>query len=407
MQENEAWISKKELIIPIISIIVFLLLVGSASYAYYTQSVGSATGAANISNANLTVPRGCTFIANATNCVILGNTATTTSFTDAYISRAEMSQTYAGNSIAQSTCNLNIGVQGNQGCRCTAFVDLVGQVATNYVPDSLKAQITSSNTAHNQALQSINTINSHVSILKVATTGTAVYENISMVLKAYNINSNQDGQAGINYSYTMSAKPICSIGDSVHTVTFNPNGGSVSTTSKSVTYGDSYGTLPTPTWSGHTFRGWNGRNKFNEADFSTYSEYSYYYNGYYYKSIPLKANTTYTFTLQRSHGFDGRNNGYLLLCDIPKINDGAKWSAVAHHSNPNYAVANRRYTTTSDGLLYLGFSSGSQAKLDTIWDGSLLQIEEGTEATFPEPYFITADTIVTQNSNHTLTAIWD
>ena len=40
------------------------------------------------------------------------------------------------------------------------------------------------------------------------------------------------------------------------TVTFNPNGGSVSTTSKTVTVGGAYGTLPTPTRTGWTFEGW-------------------------------------------------------------------------------------------------------------------------------------------------------
>ena len=41
-----------------------------------------------------------------------------------------------------------------------------------------------------------------------------------------------------------------------YTVTFNANGGSVSTSSKSVTYGSTYGTLPTPTRTGYTFNGW-------------------------------------------------------------------------------------------------------------------------------------------------------
>lgn len=40
------------------------------------------------------------------------------------------------------------------------------------------------------------------------------------------------------------------------TLSFNANGGSVSTTSKTVTYGSTYGTLPTPTRTGHTFNGW-------------------------------------------------------------------------------------------------------------------------------------------------------
>lgn len=41
-----------------------------------------------------------------------------------------------------------------------------------------------------------------------------------------------------------------------YTVTFNANGGSVSTASKSVTYASTYGTLPTPTRTGYTFQGW-------------------------------------------------------------------------------------------------------------------------------------------------------
>ena len=40
------------------------------------------------------------------------------------------------------------------------------------------------------------------------------------------------------------------------TVTFDPNGGSVSPTKKTVTYGKAYGTLPTPTRTGYTFTGW-------------------------------------------------------------------------------------------------------------------------------------------------------
>ncbi len=41
-----------------------------------------------------------------------------------------------------------------------------------------------------------------------------------------------------------------------YTVTFDANGGSVSTRSKSVTYDEEYGTLPTPTRSGYSFNGW-------------------------------------------------------------------------------------------------------------------------------------------------------
>ena len=41
-----------------------------------------------------------------------------------------------------------------------------------------------------------------------------------------------------------------------YTVGFNPNGGAVSPTSKTVTYGEPYGTLPTPQREGYGFLGW-------------------------------------------------------------------------------------------------------------------------------------------------------
>ena len=41
-----------------------------------------------------------------------------------------------------------------------------------------------------------------------------------------------------------------------YTVTFNANGGTTPTASKSVTYDSTYGTLPTPTRDGHIFNGW-------------------------------------------------------------------------------------------------------------------------------------------------------
>ena len=41
-----------------------------------------------------------------------------------------------------------------------------------------------------------------------------------------------------------------------YTLTFNANGGSVSTASSSIAYGSAYGTLPTPTRTGYTFNGW-------------------------------------------------------------------------------------------------------------------------------------------------------
>ena len=53
-----------------------------------------------------------------------------------------------------------------------------------------------------------------------------------------------------------------------YTVTYNANGGSCSTATKSLTFGDSYGTLPTPTRTHYTFDGWyNGDYVLDAEDF--------------------------------------------------------------------------------------------------------------------------------------------
>ena len=67
----------------------------------------------------------------------------------------------------------------------------------------------------------------------------------------------ENGAWNIASNVTLTAKWTAN----TYTVTFNPNGGSVSPTSKTATYDSSF-SLPTPTWDGHTFSGWyNGSTK--------------------------------------------------------------------------------------------------------------------------------------------------
>ena len=59
-------------------------------------------------------------------------------------------------------------------------------------------------------------------------------------------------------TYRNQAKATCTVTPAsvTYPVTFNPNGGTVSTASKVVTIGSTYGTLPTPTRTGYDFDGW-------------------------------------------------------------------------------------------------------------------------------------------------------
>lgn len=61
---------------------------------------------------------------------------------------------------------------------------------------------------------------------------------------------------GSSFQYDSSASRTVSWDAATFTVTFNANGGSVSTPSKTVTYGGTYGELPTPTRTGYKFLGW-------------------------------------------------------------------------------------------------------------------------------------------------------
>lgn len=92
----------------------------------------------------------------------------------------------------------------------------------------------------------------------------AIFTRTGYTQKGWSLNANGSSKKyELNGSYTTDAAvtlyPYWVA--NTYTVTFNPNGGTVSTTSKTVTYGSAYGTLPTPTLTGGTFGGWllNGK----------------------------------------------------------------------------------------------------------------------------------------------------
>jgi len=199
-----------------------------------------------------------------------------------------------------------------------------------------------------------------------------------------------------------------------HTVTFDANGGSVDTPSKLVQYGEAYGELPTPTREGYTFLGWNGKNLFD---------------GLFKGSPIIEKNNNYTDT-----NFNDRNLNYSDLNSlfytfagyfikgtyILTINSNDHWytfnrMAIAGTDCIQVSNINIRnsYTWTQnvDGYTYFSIERDASESnyTDTAFDGYnfKLQIEEGTEATAYEPYYITSNTTVVQNKNHTLKAIWE
>jgi uncharacterized repeat protein (TIGR02543 family) len=65
-----------------------------------------------------------------------------------------------------------------------------------------------------------------------------------------------DYAAGGTYSANASVTLYAKWAPSQYSVSFHPDGGTVNPSSKTVTYGSTYGTLPTPTRAGYSFAGW-------------------------------------------------------------------------------------------------------------------------------------------------------
>ena len=170
-----------------------------------------------------------------------------------------------------------------------------------------------------------------------------------------------NGQYGIeNNSLTLKAQWKAN----TYTLTFNANGGSVSTTTKIVTYDSAYGDLPTPTRSGYIFIGW-----FDSA----------------YKDHPLYFYSDNFSDLNAAFGYNEVSlyNHYL---DYGK-NEGRQISQF---------ISSSIFTDTSNKILYAGWVRNYSVTL-AITNGS----GGGTKyATYGRNVTFT----ITPNSNYTFAA---
>ena len=183
------------------------------------------------------------------------------------------------------------------------------------------------------------------------------------------------------------------------TITFNANGGTVSITSKTVKVGDKYGELPIPTREGYTFKGWNGKNLLDEDNIklNTYADKTGAIKPYFSNSKPwccsdyieIEGGKTYTFNPNSTKGNDDMAH---CIYDSEKnfiqaYDTGL--STIKMPPNAKYIVVSYRSTLSPDQ------------------PSSNIQLEEGVTATEYETYYVTSSTKITQNKDHTLTAIWE
>lgn len=210
-----------------------------------------------------------------------------------------------------------------------------------------------------------------------------------------------------------------------YVVTFDPNGGTVSQTSKEVSYHDAYGELPVPTREGYTFKGWNGMNMFELKETADY-KYS---------------TTQYTVDIHNNSVMIGNDGGYEIIeYYLPELKAKTKYTIMGNAILTNInggtvRISTIRNTTTiadeqfllsrfdANGVFKYKFTIGNQDETTAVLllygnrsytptlgarvNYSNIIIIEGDTVTEYEPYYITSATPVVQDKDHTLKAIWE
>lgn len=196
------------------------------------------------------------------------------------------------------------------------------------------------------------------------------------------------------------------------TVTFDPQGGQLDQTSKNVIPNETYGILPTPTREGYTFMGWNGKNLFtglvkgvaiNNVNGEMGSDAKFAASDYmiintdlsnYFLSGLSSDLWSYVSFYNENKEYMGRTAGTTrnnITIQSTSIMDSTR-------TNVGGNIKYIRITQYANSV----YSTGTIDDIDDLQ----IQLEIGDTATEYEPYYITSNTTVVQENNHTLKAIW-
>ncbi len=216
-----------------------------------------------------------------------------------------------------------------------------------------------------------------------------------------------------------------------YTVSFNANGGKTTTSSKTVAYGSTYGTLPTPTRAGYTFVGWftsvSGGTKivsstpvnltsdqtlfahwstsgftvtFNANGGSTPTSSKTVTYGSTYGTLPTPTRTGYIFT-----GWYTATSGGTHITSSTTVALTSNQTLYAQWSTSGYTVtfnANGGSTSTSSKIVSFGSTYGSlpiPTRTGYSFVGWYTATSGGT--------LITSSSTVVITSNQTLYAVWN
>ena len=237
----------------------------------------------------------------------------------------------------------------------------------------------------NGAICVANTANGKVSLVAI-TNSTAPAKILTVTLKIENQDKYSFGIDFTNCAYTNDASyledvtssvkvitdPALNYPDTVCTVTFNPNGGTVENGSKAVTPGQSVGTLPTPVREGYTFDGWftalNGGAKVTENT-TVDSNVTYYahwtanrYTVKFYDGDTLLGSKTLSYdeTGTLSYGSTPVKKGYVFI----------GWSSVKNGPalyNDGTAIKNLK---SENGATVSYYAAWEKEQYETLTDSS-------------------------------------
>ncbi len=232
---------------------------GSLTYTVTTANIADGTYAVNVAN----LPTGVT-VGNSGNVTISGNCGTLT-LTVADTAAAGTTGTLALtlNSATSAVFSIVIG-EPTPATTYTITADPVtkdfGSLTIGYIAPAAQT-VTITNTGNSSVTLTQPTSTNYaigaLSDTTLAANGTATFTvapKTGLAVGNYNetltVSTDQSTNATVELSFTVTAAPT-------YTVTFNPNGGTVSETSRSVAPGTAVGALPTPTRSGsYSFDGW-------------------------------------------------------------------------------------------------------------------------------------------------------
>ena len=160
-----------------------------------------------------------------------------------------------------------------------------------------------------------------------------------------------------------------------YTVTFDANGGSVSPTTKSVTYGSAYGDLPTPTRTGFTFLGWftlsSGGTKVTSGTTVTITSAQTLHAHWTANKYELGYDNLFLFAEWAKNGKSGVCNtiGGTLTKDVVNgtltlANENSSATAYTGYSNSSTASSN-------DGYYTFPVASETAYRLSAMLDGEI------------------------------------